>query len=327
MSASEQTGRMAGVIGTTPRFCFVVTTWKRDLRYAKPSLESICYWHPNAPIKMIVDGDADAECLRKIPSVVSIDRTSGLQHLHGLELRGLLSKLNLFFFDEYDYYIFVDADSVFVGEVLSGLRERLPFDFIALDGRHLDLCKAENERLFSKYCFSPQKLREIGEKFPEQVIYFSSGHFCVRRGLLARDYLAKWRPHMNVDFSKNRLFNFGDQGFLNYAVNMLSSQGTIKSELWHITINGKRNSLEFREVNLEQVRAKMNVSYRIIHWTGPSRRWRFCDHNFGWALEFYREMYYRRIGPWNKWRDIAGDYRDHYSERKTWSKIYHRWKA
>jgi hypothetical protein len=317
---------MAEVKGTTPAFCFLVTTWKRDLRYAKPCLESIQYWHPDAPIKVIVDGDADAECLGKIPSVVSIDRTADLQHLHGLELRGLLSDLNLFFFDDYDYYIRVDADSAFVGEVLSGLRERLPFDFVSLDGTHLDLSKPENDQLFSQYCFSPQELREMGEKFPEQVMYFSGGHFCVRRGLFGQDYLAKWRPYMSPEFRKDLLFKFNDQSFLNYAVNTLSSQGSMRSELWHVTINGRRKPSEFREIKLEQVRAKMNVNSRIIHWTGPTRRWRFCDHNFGWALEFYRELWYRRIGSWNKWRDIAGDYWDHYSERKTWSKIYHRWK-
>src|SRR5438046_5642145 len=102
-------------IERAPRFCFVATTWRKDLHYAKVLIESLNYFHPEIPVKVIVDGDASAAFLNKAPNVISIDRTRDLQELHGLDLRGLLSDLNLFFFDDFDYFIRVDADSVLIG--------------------------------------------------------------------------------------------------------------------------------------------------------------------------------------------------------------------
>jgi hypothetical protein len=311
---------------SSARFCFVVTTWKRDLRYAKPLLESIHYWHPDVPVKVIVDGEVNANVLWKVPNVVSIDFTANLQKLHRLDLRGLLSDLNLFFFDDYDYYIRVDADSVLIGEVLEGIRAQLPFDFLSLDGRDLDLKRTEHERMFCQYCFSPAEMRNLGEDFPDHALYFSGGHFCARKHLFSRDYMAKWRPHMSPEFRKDLLFKFNDQSFLNYAVNAFGARGELKAKLWHVTINGKRTTLDHPECSEEKVRNRESGRFRLIHYTGPSRRWRFDDHNFGWSLSFFNELWYSRIGWWGRCREILTNSWDHYAQRKTWSKIYHGYK-
>jgi hypothetical protein len=323
IASDLQRPQAAPLKSSSNKFCFVVTTWKRDLRYAKPLLESIHYWHPDVPVKVIVDGEANADALWKIPNVISIDRTSDLQKLHGLDLRGLLSDLNLFFFEDYDYYVRIDADSVLIGDVLEGIRAQLPFDFLSPDGTELDLQKPEQDRLFSQYCFSPAEIRALGEDFPDRVVYFSGGHFCARKCIFSRDYIAKWRPHMSPEFRKDLLFKFNDQSFLNYAVNALGARGELEGKLWHVTVNGKQTAGDHPELSKEKLQNRENTQSRLIHYTGPARRWRFEDHNFGWSLSFFNELWYSRIGWWGRCREVLVNNWDHYTQRKTWSKIYH----
>jgi hypothetical protein len=310
----------------SPSFCFVVTTWKQDLHYAKVLIESLHYWHPEIPTKVIVDGDANVESLRKFPNVITVDRTEDLQNLHGLHLRGLLSDLNLFFFDDFDYYVRVDAASVLVGDIVAGIRANLPFDFLALDGVQLDLNEPMNNRQFSQYAFSPEEMRELGEPFPDKIIYFSGGHFAARRRLFDRDYIARWRPHMGIEFRKDLLFKFNDQSFLNFAVNSLG-QGSLTGKLWHVTINGKAKPETFPDVTLERLTRKESPIRRIIHYTGPSRRPRFRDHNFGWSLEFFHRRLRHRLGTWTQLRDETARAYAYYTARKTWSGYYQRAKT
>jgi FkbM family methyltransferase len=278
--------------------CFVVTACQKDIHYARMLLASMHWFCAEFPVIVIGDGGLKASAVSNLPNVHRFYDSGGIPASRSLLLRGLLSKLNLFFLDEFDYYVFCDADSILIGDLMGTMKGQRPFDFLGLDSRgQYDMANEEHRKMYSHYVFSIDEAQKRACPLPyDALVYFQSSHFCVKRNAQWAGLIEEWRHEMKTDYSPEGFLKFGDQGFLNFAVNSLGHAKRMKVKMTSVVINGKRNPADFPDVNMTRIMEKRPGTQDVIHYTAHSRRLTLKAHNFGWALEHFDRHCYSLRG-------------------------------
>ncbi len=285
------------------RICFVVALCEKDHHYAKLCCESILHFYPDVPIFLAKDGEFSTTQLESLPGVHLL-RTPAAP----AAFTGLLNKLRLFYFEEYEKVFFLDADTVLIGPIL----DVLDGSDLFVNGyaeNHLDVLRASEERQqwMAKSFFPPGAMREYDPDFvQEPVLFFISGHFLMRPGAFPRDWVERARPHLDPSFHGGALFKYGDQGFLNYAFNKAAQTG--RAALGYsafVIFPTDAEERDYPEVNAAGVKDKRITGPCLIHFTGPSRRFHFGKHRFGSVLRFFQDKYYARFSFPVRWWDYA----------------------
>lgn len=273
------------------RLAIVITLYQEHLHYFKVLIASIKYFNPDIPVIILKDGDF---FLKNIENVKIID-VKTINKLHGLNLRGLLNKLNMFYLPEYgydfDYYLHLDADSV----LLTNINYFLPdndLDFAAYQGEIINYEIPTLAKMFDKYAFNPQDIDT--PLLLNKLAYFSGGHFLIHRSFLNKEIIIQYRKLMNTDFDPPNVFKSGDQGFWNFYVNYSIANGNSRILLKNIGIYGKENPAKYPSISLKNILSKANIDYSFIHYTAPSRKVSLKKHHFGVILWFFYLMYYKK---------------------------------
>jgi lipopolysaccharide biosynthesis glycosyltransferase len=272
-------------------YCFVISLGPKHTRYCRCLLSSLRYFGMNALIYILNDGNTDVSQLAKIKGVTIID-VNDINKQHDINLIGLLSKLNFYFFPrlgyDYDYYVYFDADSI----VLENFEDKFigqEFDFGILHGSVVDVSTDSNRKMFTKYAYDPA--HDAEKLNSNERYYFSSGHFIINKSILDIDHLRRHRHDMFSSFKNESSFKFfGDQGYLNYYVNELHLEKR-KILLIDIGLYGKDAGMfDYKDVISKKYNGKS-----FIHYTGPSRYPFLFQHNYAPLLRFYTKLFYRYI--------------------------------
>jgi hypothetical protein len=288
------------------RVCFVVAVCEKDYHYAKLCCESIRYFYPDVPIFLAKDGAFSTEQLEALPGVSPLDvRVPGGE---AGEFTGLLTKLRLLFFEDSDRVFFLDADTVLIGPVLDVVGSSDLF-VNGYPENKFNVLQASEERKgwVAKSFFAPDAIRGYDPEFAShEVLFFISGHFSVRTGVIPHTWVRDARPHMAPSFHGGPLFKYGDQGFLNYAFNKAAQTG--RATLGYapfVIFPTDAEEREYPEVRTDNLAGKRITGRYLLHFTGPSRRFHYGRHRFGSVLRFFADRYYARFPRYVRWVDYG----------------------
>ena len=222
MSVNSSTTQMNGRTQIMP-FGIVVACHAGDYCMAKATCASIRHFSGDLPICLVVDGDFSVRELVDAYGVLVL-RTS---ELRDPEMRRLCcgnprAKLAAMWEGPFERYIFLDADVVFWGDVVSAIGEWTS-DFLVLGNPDLAPMPVNEIKAFY---IEPSLLARFDSDFDtSKYPFFCSGAFGIRKNLFPfNDWMAveKWRAEEPNLFSFTR-----DQGIFNYLVFKGAQQGRI----------------------------------------------------------------------------------------------------
>ncbi|MEY8848346.1 hypothetical protein AB9K26_06005 [Psychroserpens sp. XS_ASV72] len=274
----------------------VISLAKSHVHYCKALIASIEHYGIKNPVIIFKDGDFNLDSISQRKNVTVLS-TEELNACHDFNLRGLLNKINICFLPEmgfdYDYYLHMDADSIITSQSFKSVIESSKSDFSILQGKQVDYLNSDIAKVFDNFAFVPSTFENTSFDL-KNMWYFSSGHFIVNKTLInpLKSYLKVYRNELNTGFSKDTRFKFGDQGFFNFVVNVLSYEGTIDVSLINDGIYGKEKAVNHNELTLDNVVKKRDTGVDFIHYTGPSRKANLKSHNFGDILHFFNKSFY-----------------------------------
>lgn len=275
---------------------FVITLTESHLHYCKALVSSVVFFHPNYQILIIKDGRFSTVCFEKFDNI-EILTSADINKYHSYDLNGLLTKINIVFLPllgyNYKYYIHLDADSILTNP-LDFEKYDEDFDFSILQGEVFD-CKNQNQmEIMNNYAFNPNEFNEYNFD-KNKLYYFSSSHIIFNKDIFCHiePLISKHRYEMNKDFSKDKRFKFGDQGFLNFAVNELYYRNLIKVKVDNCAIFGYEDKINYPLLTLENVSNNKNTTISIIHYTNSSRKTKIINHNYGDILDFFLKLHYK----------------------------------
>ena len=273
-----------------------VACYKYDLRFTRILVASIRRWYPEIPIYLIKDllyGPFDTREFEKEWQVSCLPTESrrfgwGFAKLEPLFLPGRKRVLVL------------DSDIIFAGRVLEVL-EACDSDFIV---DHEDL---PSSRIESNY-FHLTALQKLDPNFVFPGFVFNTGQIVATTGLLRRQDFAPFVRWENPpELLQPDIFQFGEQGLLNYLLQKKAAVGEIfLSRLPFMETpkdspaSGERGSI-VQEVQVD--RLDESSPYRfLIHWCGLKKQ-RIGEMNRGDLLLHFERIYYAAI-PWGRWKCI-----------------------
>lgn len=271
----------------------VVLCWKGDFRLARICLASVRFFYPEIPLFLMKDTSKGHFDTSEIESCLNLS-TVGLSGAYGPGA----GKLELLFRPDLGRFLFIDADQIMAGPVLSAL-EASDADFV-VTADDLDVQSPTIERLY----YDRERLKAIDPSFPLPTFQFNSGQFVGTAGVLSRDDfegLVEWgRP---IKICDPRTFKMYEQGVLNYVVHKAARAGRLTLET-HDFMHLARTEY-FWNVPLQNVRAKA-ARPLLFHWAGTHRIFvsfmRRSD-----LLRFFEGYYYSRVrhGSWRRlWRSL-----------------------
>lgn len=281
-----------------PTFSFGITTCPSDIHYARILVSSLNFFHPEIPITIVADGGVSTRGLQKVPSVHRIYRSCEIPAVKKYKLNGLLTKLAFFWLDEFEYNILLDADSVVIRPFVDLVKKHIPFDFMPLHGWEVDLSDHYGRELVAHYCFSPELLHQYDPQIDlSHLIFFVSGHWCLRPSEGRREEILRHREYLTTRHSRDTLFYFGDQGLLNYLINRHRQQNTARIAILPITLLGHEHVSSGIDLSLNGMLHGSESPWKIIHFTGPSRRSKLSTHPYGSLLTYFNTRYYAQQPP------------------------------
>lgn len=280
----------------TEPLAFATCACSKDVHYAKALIGSIRYFYPGALIHVLLDDDVSLEDERQIATFPGLHtyRARTLLRSHGLPLRGLLTKLNLFFIPTLGRVVFADADSILVGPV--DLTVKVDATLHMLDAAVMDPNVPANRDVFVRWAIDLDRCAEITEQpIPDQLIFAKSSHFSVNCRKFPVDLLERMLPLMGPTHSPTNVLRAGDQGFFNYLVNFPAAWGgSVAHSLATVQAGKTHRIAAYNDVAYV---AKNRVKpYYFIHYVGFCRRYLRRQHEYAAPLQWATGLYYQRFG-------------------------------
>ena len=252
-----------------------------DVWLARISVASIRYWHPDAPICLLRDhgrGFADTSEIEKYWSVDVLDCTPAFAGCG-------FTKIELLLRPKQERFLFVDADTAFVGPVLDTLQDRpeqfvISPDFIADPRTHHVI----------PFYFDYAKLREYDPSYVFPGYVFNTGQFVATSGLLrAEDFagIVDWK--VPPVWLLRDVFSSAEQGFLNYLFARRAQQGALTlgtATLYYDGLSEEAARLEFRPPARDH--------RFLLHWPGEKSP-TAGGYTRGDVLQYFEDLYYSRI--------------------------------
>ncbi len=193
-------------------FGIIIGCCKQDLRYAQGCFASIRYFMPDAQVCFLYDGPQTPEVLKILPGVRTLDRSTVRSEI--LRERSFgpgITKMIAFFESPFEKFLFLDADTVVVGD-LGRVPQWEDYDIIA--DRRGQYDDAEIDRWF----FDTKRIESIVPSFDfrsHRNDYFCTGTFFARRGSLSLD---RYLEMLDLNTKHPGLFKFWEMGFLNLMI-------------------------------------------------------------------------------------------------------------
>jgi hypothetical protein len=291
------------------KFGIITACWKGDYFLVKATCASIRHFLGDVPICVVVDGDFSIQELESLYGVCPL-------YLHDVshpELRRRCSgsgrsKLAALWEGPFDYFLYLDSDAIVWGNIFDTYDFRLSdFDFVVLRPNSYG---STSKEAINQWFFDVDQLHSIVDSTYdwENQPYFCTGAFAARKNCLD---LEKYLELEDISDRHPNLFQFWEQGILNFMVLSLNQSGTLKThvlDLQLVTVDHPKNKLE-EEYSCSLNSLPVNVKQpKILHFCGRkpfihtpqaySKPFTAC------RIAYYQKLYKERLGKtalsWSK---------------------------
>ncbi len=193
-------------------FGIIIGCCKQDLRYALGCYASIRYFMPDGKVCFLYDGPQAPESLKSLPGVRTLDRSTVRSEI--LRERSFgpgITKMIAFFESPFERFLFLDADTVVVGDPrrITGWDDH---DILTDRGGHYE------DEAIDRWFFDTSRIASVVPSFDygsHRDDYFCTGTFFARRGSLSLD---RYLEMLDLNSMHPGLFKFWEMGFLNLMI-------------------------------------------------------------------------------------------------------------
>jgi hypothetical protein len=287
----------------TAPFGFVTGCHPGDKFMVQATLASIRHFCPEAPICLVADGAVEVSDLERQYGLFVL-RTNELadSRMKALCCGSYYAKLSAMWEGPFEHFVWLDSDSIVWGNFTSQINFSLDFQ-IFWSEISIPADAAEVPGWLGHFYFDLENLLQCDPCFEWRGRpYFSTGAFAARRNAISFE---KWLEVKNWErkFS-NKLFQFGEQGQLEYMVHSGAQKGEMKvdwSDLQYLVRHHGQEEID-RDTAGCGWRFPKNIKRpRAVHFCGQKphmHNWRAYSRAFTIArLEHYRKTR-GELGAW-----------------------------
>jgi len=192
------------------------------------TLASIRHFCPQTPICLIVDGDADVSDLEKQYELIVL-RVNDLpsQEMCDLIAGSYRVKLAAMWEGPFEHYVWLDSDAIVWGDITQYVCTDLDFQ-IFWPEISIPADAEEEPSWLAHFYFNLAEIKKRNPDFEWRGYpYFSAGAYACRRNAISYE---QWADAEQWGQEVPDLFQFGDQGILNYLVLFKSQRDEIKMD-------------------------------------------------------------------------------------------------
>jgi hypothetical protein len=275
----------------------------RDARFTRICVASVRYFYPDVSIKILVGGPLQRGLATELQRYWNVD----IKDLPRRDYGWGFVKLEPLFFPPGERFLVLDSDTAFVGTVLDVLMDcSSPFIVDEEQQSPVDL-----ERLYYDW----QKVAAVDAAARPPAFVFNSGQWLGTSGIVDRaefDLFLDWTNPPRLRHPG--LFMPGDQGILNYVLNLRVAGGLDVAR--RVIMRWPGHSME--GISVEQVSAR-KAPPLVVHWAGLKKN-RIGNMQGHDVLFFFERYYYSRI-PWGQAKRRFRAWTDVWSQRLHHLKI------
>jgi hypothetical protein len=257
---------------------------KKDWHMAKICLASIRYWCPEIPIALIVDELSGTINTLDLERQYNITRYAAPIQKMGWGINTLLPMTA----PAGKRSLFVDADIVFLGDVVGYLEQYDEEVLVSID-------KPKNLiALMELTYFTQEKIRQFDAEFKLPTYLFNCGQLVFNEGILSKaDFIGMvdWNTSPPSLVAKDT-FICADQSMLNYHITRLQNQKKITVKPLDFSIWGFSKEA-MSNVSLGDIKAKHGIP-KMIHWAGIKPH-RLSQMPRSDLLSFYENIHYQGV--------------------------------
>jgi hypothetical protein len=282
-------------------FGFVTGCHAGDKFMVGATLASMRHYCPDVPICLIVDGDVDVSDLEREYDLIVLR----IADLPSQEMREMIGgsyrvKLAAMWEGPFEHYVWMDSDAIVWGDITRQVRTDLDFQ-IFWPEISIPADADEVPSWLPHFYFELDKLMKFDPDFEWRGYpYFSAGVYACRRNVISYD---QWAETEQWAQQEPGLFQFGDQGILNYLVHSKSHRGVIKTACSDLqwSRSFERDSIEKDCVNAGWHFPEKVSKPMVLHFCGSKP---FTTNFKGYSRPFTiaRLEHYRRrrssLGAW-----------------------------
>lgn len=273
--------------------------------------QSIRHFCGSLPIVILKDGTFELTQLKRHLNVQEFDDRQlpvRLRNLHGMH-----SKFKALFNAEYPRYLYLDADTILIGDP-----RKVPatdFDFY-VEGSIEDVTEPKTRKRITKLIFDVDRVQEFDPDFDfSNFLTFNCGQYFASTGLVDPDllfYCIKYSEHQN----KTPIFKYGDQGIMNYIINKMRHSGAISVGSSKFVIFPSWEPEEwFPELTEQSIRERTYDQRVLIHFTGPTRKQDLQYTSYQWVPKIFRDEYYCSLPLGSKEIELASEHARYWGKR------------
>ena len=207
-------------------FGFVTACHAGDKFMVGATLASMRYYCPDVPICLIADGDVDVSDLEKDYDLIVLR----IDELPSEEMRKMIGgsyrvKLAAMWEGPFEHYVLLDSDAIVWGNIAEQVRTDLDFQIFWPEISVPADAKEEPDWM-SHFYFDLVGIKKRHPDFEWRGYpYFSAGAFSCRRNVISYE---QWSEMERWAEEAPGLFQFQDQGILNYLIFAKNQRGEIK---------------------------------------------------------------------------------------------------
>jgi hypothetical protein len=207
-------------------FGFVTACHAGDKFMVGATLASMRHYCPDVPICLIADGDVDVSDLQQEYDLIVLR----INELPSEKMREMIAgsyrvKLAAMWEGPFEHYVWLDSDAIVWGDVTKHIRLDLDFQ-IFWPEISVPADTEEEPEWMSHFYYDLAEIKKRDPNFEWRGYpYFSAGAFACKRNVISYD---EWVEIEQWGEEKPGIFQFQDQGILNYLVFSKSQRGKIK---------------------------------------------------------------------------------------------------
>jgi hypothetical protein len=216
-------------------FGVVIGCCESDYGFAKGTIASVRHYMPDVPICLLVDGSFPTDDMQHAYGVSAFYR-SQVQNvfLRDLSFGYGISKMVTFWEGPFDRFLFLDADTILLGDLRPKLfagRKQDRWDMF-IDKQRGNYCEEDVRRWF----FQPDLLSQHFPSFNWRAYtgrYYCTGVWAGRKGIFP---LEEYEQILRLHMAEPQLFLVGEMGFLNFMIFRAEAEGRITIAEDHIQV-------------------------------------------------------------------------------------------
>ena len=260
----------------------VIACFKKDVYLLKTCVASIRYWYPDVEIYLLKDTQKGDFSTTEIEEVFRVKCLPNGGKYSGWGF----SKFEAFFLN-FDRFLLLDADTVFLGKVLDELA-KYEDDFLVTG---VDYNDPEHYIVKRDYVQS-EKLKAIDSSYTYPGFGVNTGQLVITTGIVTEKEIDDLLIFQNgrILEKKPGLFPHADQGVINYLLAKKMQAGFsvryVPFWLWP-------GVPEAQEVALAEIEKKTGYPF-VLHWAGikPTDFRKFMRYDI---LQFYCDYYFSKL--------------------------------